>query len=88
MPSDPGDRAPDVVAGRAAEAQRADGVDDDRERVDCRRTPAATSASCPTGTNADDANVSGKIAMKPTRLRRLGELDDAARSSAKTHENA
>ena len=40
-----------------------------------------------TGTNADEANVSGKITMKPRRLRGLGD-DAVSPTKAKTHEKA
>ena len=40
-----------------------------------------------TGTNADEMNVSGKTAMKPSELAASGE-ETSRPSSAKTHENA
>jgi hypothetical protein len=39
------------------------------------------------GTNADDANVSGKIAVKPIEFAVSGE-DENSPTSAKIHENA
>ena len=39
------------------------------------------------GTNADEMNVSGKTAMKPTELAASGE-ETSRPSSANTHENA
>ena len=53
-----------------------------------------TSANCfspsgieSTGTNADEANVSGKIAVKPIEFAVSGD-DEYSPTSAKIHENA
>ncbi len=48
------------------------------------RSPSGIEA---TGTNAEEMNVSGKTAMKPTELAASGEETSSPRS-AKTHENA
>ena len=40
-----------------------------------------------TGTNAEEMNVSGKTAMKPTELAASGE-DTSSPRNANTHENA
>ena len=62
-------------------------VDDDRERVDFGELPAAPSGIEATGTNAEEMNVSGKTAMKPTELAASGE-DTSSPRNANTHENA
>ena len=51
--------------------------------ANCRSPSGIDSA----GTNADEANVSGKISMKPNEFAVSG-VDENSPISAKTHENA
>ena len=51
--------------------------------ANCRRPSGIVSA----GTNTDDANVSGKISVKPIELAVSG-VDENSPTSAKIHENA
>ena len=48
------------------------------------RSPSGIDAA---GTNADDANVSGKISVKPIEFAVSG-VDENSPTSAKIHENA
>lgn len=70
--------------GRRADPEGTQRVDDDREWIDLRECLKDGGSVC-TGTNAEDTNVSGKIAMKPIEL--ADSAEGATRpTSAKTHE--
>ena len=76
-----------LLPAGAPTTECADRVDDDRERVDARRRRAARAGIDLTGTNAEEMNVSGKTAMKPTELAASGEETSMPRN-ANTHEKA
>ena len=60
----PDERHPDVAVGGRVQPQRAQGVGDGRERLASAtwRSPSGIESA---GTNMDEANVSGKIRVKP-----------------------